>query len=66
MIIDALDRLTQLAEWHQSMGTHPVDVSGSDQTRAARKRFHCQAAIDIRNAVTELKQEKDDENGGDQ
>lgn len=47
-------RLIALAGWHDDMGRHPMDVSGSDASRHRRAKFHLDAANDIRTMLREL------------
>lgn len=49
--LDCIDRLIALAQWHEEMAAHPIDVSGSDRQRAQRDLFHAHAAEDIRAAL---------------
>lgn len=51
MIEFVVARLAALADWHAMQARYPIDVSGSDRTRASRQRFHENAADDIRALV---------------
>lgn len=47
--------LVKLAQWHEDQARYPGDVAGSDRNRYQRARFHANAALDIREALSELK-----------
>lgn len=51
------ERLAKLIEWHKDCARYPVDVSGSDRSRAHAKRFHEDAAKCIEAIVDTIKPE---------
>lgn len=46
--------LVKLAQWHEDQARYPVNVAGSDRNIHLTAKFHANAALDIREALSNL------------